>query len=348
MQTIMTKEAIEAPQIVANQLQENQKTVSALVTRLRKKPPLFAVTIGRGSSDHACNYAKYLLEICLQLPTASAAPSVSTLYNSELNVDHGLVIGISQSGQSPDICEIMRSARKNKGVTVAIVNDVLSPLAQEAEFVLPMLAGNEAAVAATKSYISSLSALLHLTSTWSQNKILSDALYELPKKLTEAATLDWSSAIPIFKSIQHSFVISRGFGYPIAQEAALKLKEAAVLQAEPFSSAEVLHGPFALVKKDHPFLLFLQNDNSLPSMLEVAQRIKVLGAQTIIAANRDLIDSSLNSIASLLLPLPESINFICDPLMTIQAFYPFASQLALARGYNPDKPDNLKKITETR
>ncbi|MCK4608367.1 MAG: SIS domain-containing protein, partial [Gammaproteobacteria bacterium] len=265
--TQMEKEAGESPSIIAKRMQDNSQVLHDLCSRLRKNPPHFAITIGRGSSDHACTYAKYLLETHLGLVTASAPPSVLTLYGTELNVKNSLVIGISQSGKSPDICDLMQAAHKNGAVTLAIVNTEDSPLAKAAEFVIPMDAGAELAVAATKSYLASLAILVELIAIWTQDKKLLQALQILPERLTAALELDWSEAIPKLKPVNNTLVLGRGFGYPIAQEAALKFKETAAIHAEAFSGAEVLHGPFALIKQQHPYLLFTQGDNALEGML---------------------------------------------------------------------------------
>jgi glucosamine--fructose-6-phosphate aminotransferase (isomerizing) len=348
MTTQMEIEARETPTIITSQIKENGHAFKELCARLNKSKPAFALTIARGSSDHACTFAKYLFETYFNLVTASAAPSVLTLYKANLNVKNAFVLGISQSGKSPDICELMQSSRKNGAITCAIVNDISSPLAKEAEFVLPMMAGVEQAVAATKSYIASLAILIQLVAHWSKKNDLQKAIPLLPERLTDSLNLDWSAAVPILQPINDTLVLGRGFGFPIALEAALKFKETAVLHAEAFSGAEVLHGPFALIKKSHPYLLFTQQDEALPSMLNLAQKIKNLGGVPLIAATPNShFSDELHNAAFLILPLPKSLHPICDPLMAIQAFYLMIAKLALARGFNPDQPSNLQKITET-
>jgi glucosamine--fructose-6-phosphate aminotransferase (isomerizing) len=279
--------------------------------------------------------------------TATAAPSTVTLYKSKLQLKDSLVIGISQSGKSPDICEVMQMAKDNHAITVAIVNVVDSPLAKIADFVLPLHVGEEKAVAATKSYIGSLAALIQLTAIISNDQSLIKAMPALPDALYNAARQDWSAAFDLLKPATDALVLARGYGFPIAQEAALKLKETMSMHAEAFSAAEVLHGPFAVIKKDFPALMFAQNDVSLSGMLELSKKIMQIGGHTLLAAPENCIDKSA-SYASHILPLPKSVHPICDPLMCIQAFYPMAAQLAVARGKNPDAPDNLKKVTETR
>lgn len=346
--TCMEKESRQAPEIVTRQIEKNTKVMQEICKTLHKTPPGFVMTIGRGSSDHACTYAKYLFETKLNTVTSSAAPSVATIYNSDLKLKGSLVVGVSQSGKSPDICEMMRTAQQKGAVTVAIVNEVNSPLAQAARFVIPMLAGKEQAVAATKSYIASLTALAQLTALWSQDKLLLCGIKELPEKLQNVLAMDWSHAIPMFKNIDNTLVLARGYGFPIAQEAALKFKETAGIQAESFSAAEVLHGPFALVQKKRPYLLFTQQDRSIDSVIALAKKIKNLGGKSIIAiaANR-YTNKYLQSIGELILPLPKTEHPACDPIVVIQAFYVMVARLAVIRGYNPDQPSNLQKVTKT-
>lgn len=346
--TQMEKEARQAPEVVAWQITENAKIMQEIGEVLRQFRPNFAMTIGRGSSDHACTFAKYLFETKLNTVTASAAPSVLTIYNSDLKVKNSLVIGVSQSGKSPDICEVMETAHKKGAITVAIVNEENSPLAQTARFVLPMLAGKERAVAATKSYIASLTALAQLTAFWSQDKLLLRGIAELPERLQGVLTMDWSSAISFFQNVENTLVLARGYGFPIAQEAALKFKETAAIQAESFSAAEVLHGPFALIHKKHPYLLFTQNDQSIDGTMTIAKKIKAIGGKPIIAVFPNHYTAKyLKSISDLVLPLPKTAHPVCDPIVIIQAFYVMIAKLAVARGYNPDKPYNLQKVTKT-
>lgn len=347
--TLMEQESREVPQLIARQMKANAAVLLQLSEKLRKIPPKYALTIGRGSSDHACTYAKYLLETNLGLITASAAPSVVTVYNAQLQMKDALVIGVSQSGQSPDICKMMEVARNDGATTVAIVNEINSPLAKTAEFLVPMYAGEERAVAATKSYITALSALAQLTAIYANNKKLLNDLNQLPELLAETLNLSWVAALEEFKNINNTLVVARGFGFPIAQEAALKFKETSAIQAEAFSTAEILHGPFALIKKNHPYLLFAQIDATLAGTLELAKKITALGGRVIlaIAHNAKIKPAELKKIAAVILPLPHSLDAILDPIMTIQAFYPLVAQLAMLRGFNPDAPDNLKKVTET-
>lgn len=351
MTTLMQQEALSAPEHVAQQLIENQATISALAKRIQADPPPFAFTIARGSSDHATSFAQYLFSTQLGMITASLPPSVISIYESKLNAKNALAIAISQSGASPDICETLQAARDAGAITVAIVNNINSPLANIAEFVLPMCAGEEHAVAATKTYITSLSAILQLVSALSSDKSLRQALAHLPESLVLASQCDWQVMQDELLQRNNLIVLARGLGYPVAKEAALKFKETCNIHAESFSAAEFQHGPMALVKKNFPILVFAQPDSSFSGTISTCQKLTELGADTLLAV--DAIQLNLGKIndpnvARFILPLPPSLHPVCDPLLFIQAFYPMIAQLAVARGYDPDKPENLRKVTTTR
>jgi glucosamine--fructose-6-phosphate aminotransferase (isomerizing) len=344
----MEQEAREVPQIVKKQFAMNQSTLQSLCERLKSNPPAFAMTIARGSSDHAATFAKYVLETQLGCVTASAAPSVVTLYQANLHLKNSLVIGLSQSGQSPDIAETIAAARRAGAVTVAIVNQVESPLAEVAEYVVPLWAGPELAVAATKSYLGILSVLVHFVALFTQEPALLNALHELPERLQQAAQMDWSPAIAEYHARHNTFVVGRGYGFPIAQEAALKFKETSQIHAEAFSSAELLHGPFALVQKFFPLLVLAQRDVSFPGIIELSKRMHQMGATVMLATPHHAESASqLTDAASILLPLPGALHPLCDPLMIAQAFYVMIAKLAVARGFNPDAPVGLSKVTKT-
>lgn len=343
MLSIMEQEALSTPEKVQTQLRKNAEKWQAVVDEMKKKPPEFAITIARGSSDHAATFAKYLFEVHLQLVTSSAAPSIVTIYQQALKMHHALVVGISQSGQSPDICKFFEQANKQGAQTIALVNRKNSPLASFAKHVLPVWADKEVAVAATKSFIATLSGLVQFVAIYKKDKALLSALEQLPEYLEKCTQMDWSSALDVFYKTSNTYITARGYGFPVAQEAALKLKETSSLHAEAFSSAELLHGPFALVKRHFPVLVFAQNDNSLKGTLEVTKRMTELGAKTLFAMPGKV----NNLICSTRLPMPESLHPVLDPLLIIQSFYMMAAKLAKARGLNPDSPENLMKVTET-
>jgi glutamine---fructose-6-phosphate transaminase (isomerizing) len=346
--TQMEKEAVTAASVLAHQFKVNESPLKKLSARLQKNPAIFAMTIARGSSDHAATFAKYLLETRSHLVTASAAPSVCTLYEAKLKLKNALVIAISQSGQSPDLAEMLTVARESGAITVAFLNKTDSPIASAAEYIIPLHAGEEVAVAATKTYLATLGALIQFTALLTQDQVLQNQLSQLPERLQQAAQLDWSEAIEIYKAQQNTFVVARGYGFPIAQEAALKFKETANIHAEAFSGAELLHGPFALVKRDFPLFLFGQQDATLKGILEVGARVKKIGGKVLLALPDGKVSGKDKENASnLVLPLPESLHPICDPLLVIQAFYVMMARLSVARGFNPDEPNHITKVTQT-
>lgn len=348
MITQMEREAGQFPEVLRRQLNENQRILTELTDRINLTEPKIVLTIARGSSDHAATFAKYLFESLAGMVTTSAAPSILTLYKKKLPLKNCLVLGISQSGASPDIIEMFMSAREENAITVALVNQLDSPLAKIAEYVIPLYAGEEKAVAATKSYLAALSALIHLVSLLTRDQILFSAIQRLPQFLEQALEMDWSEAISFYKGRRNSFVIGRGYSFPIAQEAALKFKETAKIHAEAFSGAEVLHGPFALIEKNFPVLIFAQQDESFAGICEIAKRMKKIGAEILLASPEaknkihEISDTAFHQ-----LPLPKSLHPVCDPLIMIQAFYIMMARLSIERGLCPDMPANLTKVTQT-
>ena len=340
--SLMRSEALEAPQVVAKMLAANAGRCADLALRLRAAPPPFAVTCARGSSDNAGTYAKYLLEIHQGLVTASVGPSVSSVFGGSPRMQGALCLTISQSGRSPDLLSLTDTARAAGAITVALVNDTESPLAQKAEIVLPLLAGLERSVAATKSYIASLASILQIVAHWSGDPLLHAAVERLPEELAVAAAYDWSAAEPVLNNVQNLFVIGRGPGFGVAQEAALKLKEICGMHSEAMSAAELMHGPLALPGQHFPVMAFLQSDKSESGVLKILRGLAGRGVPVIAAG------AGNRATGAIALPsLPES-NPFSAPILLIQSFYLLAERLAWARGRDPDRPPHLKKVTETQ
>lgn len=338
--TAMEKEAREAPAAVAQLITKNADACRELAQRLRKSPPPFVVTCARGSSDHAATYAKYLFETRCGVATASFAPSISSVYKASLNMTGALFVAISQSGKSPDLVVSAEQAKSAGAYVVALCNVTDSPLADLADLCLPLHAGPEISVAATKSFITALASLLQITALWSDDDGLTEALHRLPGQLEQAAKVDWQHALPTFTKADDLFVAGRGYGYCVAQEAALKFKETSKLHAEPFSTAEILHGPLELLRDGFPVLVFAQDDQTRASTDVLIDAIKNKGGNAFIAGT-GITDERY-------LPVIADVNPICAPITMIQSFYPFANSLSLARGMNPDAPEHLLKVTETR
>jgi glucosamine--fructose-6-phosphate aminotransferase (isomerizing) len=334
----MFREAAEAPGAVRRQLAVNKERTASLAVRLRSFAPRAVVTCGRGSSDHAATYAKYLFETRLGVLTASAAPSVSSVYRSRQDLADCLFLAISQSGRSPDLLETTRAAREAGAFVVALVNAEGSPLAELADETLPLCAGPETSVAATKSYIAALAAVAHLAAEWSGDAELHRGIGKLPTQLAVAWELDWSAALPMLARASSLFVLARGVGLGIAQEAALKLKETCGLHAEAFSGAEVRHGPQALLGAAFPALVFAQNDAARAGLEALAADLADRGVAIACAGAR----------ARGALELPTlSADPALAPVLLAQSFYRLANAVAIARGHDPDHPPHLAKITET-
>ncbi len=255
MTSLMLEEALSAATVASRQLAVLDACLPALGQRLREVDPNLALTVARGSSDHAASYFAYLAMQHAGLPVASLPMSVVTLNRSPLRVAGQAVFAFSQSGQSPDLVDSLRILRERGALGIALVNAEDSPLEAASEFVVPLCAGAERSVAATKSFIATLSASARLLAHWQRDHALLAAGQGLAAGLEQAARLDWSPAIEVLRDCQRLMVIGRGAGYAIAQEAALKFKETSAIQAEAFSSAEVRHGPMALVEERYPLLV---------------------------------------------------------------------------------------------
>ena len=337
--TLMSREAGEAPAAIDTQLTRNRAAVQRLGARLRAHRPRLVVTAARGSSDHAATFAKYLLETRAGVMTASAAPSISSVYGSSQELRDCLFLAISQSGRSPDLLDTARAAKGAGALVVALVNDESSPLAALADETLPLCAGEERSVAATKSYLAALAGLVHLVAAWQEDLELERALAAAPEVLRRAWALDWSAAVPVLREASSLYVIGRGLGLGIAQEAALKCKEACGLHAESFSSAEVRHGPQALMRAGFPALILAQDDETREGIQELARDLVQRGVAVLAAG--------VAADGATLLPTVAS-HAVIAPLALAQSFYRLANALAIARGLDPDNPPYLRKVTETR
>jgi glucosamine--fructose-6-phosphate aminotransferase (isomerizing) len=248
-------------------------------------------------------------------------------------------VAFSQSGKSPDLVGTMQALRQAGAFTVAAVNAPNSPLADACEWHLPLLAGAELSVAATKSYIAMLSLSAIVIAHVQKDIELLNALDTLPDALRAAGKLDWSHAINELKAVDRMFVIGRGLGLAIAQEAALKFKETSGIQAEAFSSAEVRHGPMEIIDSGYPLLVFALRGPEQEGLLKLARDMKARGARVLLAAPADVAEANL--------PLALTDHPALDPIAAILSFYVMAAGLAAARGRNPDAPRHLNKVTET-
>ncbi len=339
MMTAMARETAEAPDAVARLLAREAGTLAALGQRLRDLDPRVIATCARGSSDHAAGFLKYAVELTLGVPVASLGPSIASVYDAPLKLDGGVLVTISQSGQSPDLVALQRRAKRAGALTVALVNVAESPVANDADVVIPLHAGPELSVAATKSFVASVAAAAAMVAAWSKDRALADALDRLPAALQAALGADWSAAAETFRKASSLYVIGRGPGYPIAQEAALKAKETAAIHAEAFSAAEVMHGPLRLVEKRFPVLALVPDDAALETNRAGIERLLAAGGEVFTASSLPLPGTQLRA--------APTGHGITDPIAIVLSYYRFIEAVTRARGHDPDRPANLAKVTET-
>jgi glucosamine--fructose-6-phosphate aminotransferase (isomerizing) len=336
--THLYREAAQGAETVLLQIRSNSERMKQLGERLRRDAPRAIVTCARGSSDHAATFAKYLIETRVGVLTSSAAPSISSVYAAKADLRGTVLLAISQSGASPDLLATVANAKHAGALIVALVNVEDSPLARAADYTIPLCAGTERSVAATKSYIAALAAIINLVASWSQDAQLLEALAQAPTQLERAWALDWRPALAQLRTAHDLYVVGRGLGLGVAQEAALKLKETCGLHAEALSAAELRHGPIALVQAGFPVLIFAQNDETHGGVEALATELAARGAQILLAGA-----SSPGSVAL----ATENAHPAVQPMLMIQSFYRMVNALALARGFDPDHPPHLRKVTET-
>lgn len=328
--TIMAQESRQAPNVIEQQLQDNKDLCMALVKQIKAFDPSMVYIVGRGSSDHAGVFAKYLIEVELGIPVSSSAPSVFSVFKRTLKLEKALVLIISQSGGSPDIIEQTKAAKASGAMTLALVNTPNSPLSNIVDAEIPIRAGEERAIAATKSYLATLSALLQLVAYWKNDKGLLDGLVKLPVQLQKSIDGTTKLDATFVSSLRHCVVLGRGFGYAIGREIALKLKEVCGVHAEAFSSAEFLHGPVTLVEKDLPVIDINIDDESNTAHNIIIDDIIGRGSKT----------KNINVEV-------EGVHPRCLPLIVLQRFYLDVEQSAISMGLDPDSPAGLKKVTKT-
>jgi glucosamine--fructose-6-phosphate aminotransferase (isomerizing) len=337
MASQMLDEILSIPAKVERQNAEVGRIYREIGRRLRAADPHAAISNARGSSDHAATYLKYLLEITIGRPLASVGPSIASIYSGNFRLAGQLCVTISQSGASTDLVMLQQAAARGGALTLAFVNEIESPVARQAELLAPLQAGPERAVAATKTFVASLVAAATIVAAWGEDDVLLSAIEALPGPLQAAVELDWSPALAAVGSASSIFTVGRGPGLPIAAEAALKFKESCRLHAEPFSAAELRHGPIALPGPDFAALLFAPRDKGRASIADAEAALRATGATVF---RCDSADGDLPVVAA---PHP-----LLDPICQILSFYRFVEQVARERGLDPDRPPNLSKVTVTQ
>lgn len=333
--TFMAAEIAEAPEAAAGFLRESGALAGAVARDLAGRAFPFAVICGRGSSSHAGVYLRYLIESHLGLVVSASAPSIVTSYRRPPRMDGALFIVISQSGRSPDLVSATRAAREGGALTLALVNDPASPVAHAAQAILPIAAGPERAVAATKTVVNSLLAGALLVARWAEDSALDAAVRRVPGRLGAALVLDWSAWTGDLADSTAAYVTGRGHGFGPIKEIALKVSETLRLPALGYSSAELRHGPRGALSGRTPVLALRQGDRA---------------AEGIDALLRDLRRDGVPVHACGVggdLPWIGDDHPACDPIAMLLPAYRAIEREAVRRGLDPDAPAGLTKVTET-
>lgn len=343
----MLMEIEEQPQWIERAVELAREPASALAAEMRERDVRFVVIAARGTSDNAGTYAKYLLEIVAGLPSALAAPSVFTLYDARLRLSNTLVLGISQSGQGTDVVQVLSAARAAGAMTACLTNSEASAITRVSDHVLLCHAGEEKAVAATKTYTTSLAVVALLVGLLADRRDLLEGLVRVPGMMSEMLTL--SSTIERlaerYRYMTECAVLARGVNQATALEAALKITETCYVVAKPYSGADFLHGPIAMVDTGFPCLLFAPDGRAYASQLDLALKIRERGGELIIVAHgREILDLATTRIEVSVPDIPELLS----PMPYIVAGQLFAYHLSRTRGVDPDKPRGLSKVTMTR
>lgn len=337
--SLMRQEILEIPDAVDRLLSLGAEDIRTAALAVRALDPRFVVTVARGSSDHVCTYLKYATELLLGVPVCSVGPSVASIYKAPLKLKDGLCLSVSQSGQSPDIVEMTRAARRDQALTVAITNQASSPLAAAADHALYMHAGPELSVAATKTFVTSAVAGMMLLAEWKGDDDLRRALRDLPKVLQEATAIDWPEVRDAITPDRSLYTLGRGPVWAISNEAALKFKETCQIHAESYSSAEVLHGPVSIVDEGFPVLAFAAGDAAENAVVQIADQMAAKGAKVFVTSDRASGAARLDQC--------RTGHPLTDPISLITSFYAMVEKVATSRGINPDTPRHLHKVTET-
>jgi len=340
------REILEQPRVLRHLLTEGRQAAEEAAVAIKKFGPQWVLIAARGSSDNAARYAQYLLGAHNRLGVALAVPSLFTLYESPPELSRALTIGISQSGQSPDIVSVLSETRAQGGATLAVTNEPSSPLSKTSDHTLPLLAGQEKAVAATKTYTTELFALAMLSAALEGNPERWAELERVPAWVDEVIEKngDLAEHAAQLKGVQRLVVLGRGFNYSTAFEIALKLKETSYFVAEPYSVADLLHGPVAMIDRDFPVILVAPSGRTLADVPALLSLLEDRGARVLAISDAPEVLSRVKSTIVLPTGVPEWLS----PIVAVVPGQLFAGALALSSGQNPDRPRGLSKVTMTR
>lgn len=343
--TYLEREILEQPDVIRHLLSSETDNVRRIADAIRQRSPQFAMFVARGSSDNAARYGQYLFGVTSRLPVALATPSLYTLYGAPPRLRDALVLAISQSGQSPDIVSVVEEGRRQSANTVAITNDLRSPLAAAAEHTIDLHTGKEQSVAATKTYTASLVALAMLSTLLADDHARFQALQGIPDFISQVSKTasDTIKAAIRYRYMDACVVLSRGYNYATAFEIALKLKELTYVLAEPYSSADFQHGPLALVERGFPVLAVVPEGALAEELVDFLNQLHERGAELVVISS---LPGAL-ALAQTPLPIPPGIPEWLSPIVTVVQGQLFALGLTLAKGFDPDHPRGLRKVTLT-
>lgn len=344
--SFLHQEIRQQPEVLATLFEQEQANVARIAAGLRARDIKYVMIAARGTSDNAARYGQYLLGAYNQLPVGLATPSLYSIYDEPPRLGAALVIGISQSGQSKDIVAVLKEGRRQGAVTLAITNEPNAPLAEQADYLIALHAGDERAVAATKTYTAQLAALALLSCAMRDDSERLAALEQIPR--TVERILDGEAriagAVERYRYMETCVVLGRGYNYATAFEIALKLKELNYLVAESYSSADFMHGPIAVVGSGFPAMVIAPAGKMFDTMRGFSLELKSRGAELLIISDRqDLLDEAVTP-----LPLPESVPEWLSPIVAVVPGQLFALHLTLTKGHDPDQPQGLQKVTITR
>lgn len=343
MASLFEAEAAEIPRLAAAQFRRLQRELAPIVARLDALSPMLLATIARGSSGHAAAFAAYLAALRLRLPTASLPPSLASVYGTTLRLERACVLAVSQSGESPDLNLSLAHAKAGGALTLGLLNQGSSALARAVDVALEIGAGPELATAASKSFMLSVTAGLHLVAAWARDATLLAALEGFPQAMERFRPVEWGDALDLFAGADDVFVIGRGAALPIAQELALKLKEVCGIHAEALSAAELLHGPISISGAQRPAIVLAGDDRSQPSVQEAVSRLCAAGTPVMMMSG----DARPVGAAARVVRIADAGHPMLQPLSALYAAYPLVADLGRARGRDPDRPPQLTKVTRT-
>lgn len=342
---LMLKEIHEQPQALRETLDQENERIKALAAELRSRRIRFIILAARGTSDNAATYARYLFGAINGMVVAPAAPSLLTVYDSKMQIEDALVLGISQSGKATDVNEVLGRSRELGAMTVGLTNQEASPICQAAEYTLLTHAHEERSVAATKTFTTALAVLYLLSAYWADRPDLIDAIHQVPDVMQQTFELEsyLATRSERYRYMEACTVLARGVNFATALELGLKLAECCYVKPQPFSAADYMHGPIAALEPGWPVMLIAPGGPSIGSMLEVGEAVRDRKAERIIFSD----DDDALSLATVPIKLPSLGKSYWSPLVTTVAGQLFTYYLALHKGLDPDRPRGLTKVTLT-